>query len=147
MKIAVLRIRGGFKIRKEHKDTMKMLRLHKKNHLVLLDDTPVNKGMINKVRHWVTYGPIREEVLKELIKKRGRLSGNKRVEMTEKELDKFVKDFMAGKAKLSDKGIKPVFRLKPPKKGFEKLGIKFDYPRGALGPRGDAINELLLRMI
>ncbi len=145
--IAVIRVRGGFKIRKEHKDTLAMLRLHRRNHLVFLNDSPVNKGMINKVRHWVTYGLINEAVLKKLIIKRGRLSGNKRVLMTDKELDEFVKDFLAGKAKLPDKGIKLVFRLKPPKKGFEKLGIKFDYPRGALGPRGEKINELLLKMI
>lgn len=147
MMIAAIRVRGTVRTSQEFRDTLKMLRLNRSNHLVLLPENPVNKGMLNKIRHWVTFGPIKDEVLKELIMKRGRLSGNKRVTINDKDLDKFVKEFNAGKAKLSDKGINQVFRLKPPKKGFERLGVKFDYPRGALGPRGDAINKLILKMI
>ena len=42
-------------------------------------------------------------------------------------------------------GFKPVFRMSPPKKGFE--GIKQAFPKGALGYRGEKINDLLERMM
>ncbi len=143
--LAVIRVKGGFKIRRGFKDTLSFLRLNKKHHCVLLEDNPVNTGMIKHVREWVTWGEIDELTLKKLISKRGRLSGGKRVELKEKELDKLVKDLLNGKGSLN--GIKPVFRLSPPKKGWDKGTIKLQYPNGALGPRGKAINSLLKRMI
>lgn len=144
MKLAVIRVKGGFKIKQQFKDTLSMLRLNKKHHLVLLDDTPTNKGMINKVQEFITWGPINEETLKSLIKKRGRLTGNKRLELSDKELSSLVKDFLSGKKELT---INPVFRLSPPKKGWTRGTTKLRYPRGALGPRGEAINALIKRMI
>ena len=61
----------------------------------------------------------------------------------------FARALAAGEAKLRDvKGLKPVFRLNPPRGGFERRGIK--KPRslgGALGYRGDKIKELLGRMV
>ena len=42
--------------------------------------------------------------------------------------------------------IKPVFRLHPPKGGFEKK-IKKPYPDGELGYRGEEINQLIDKMI
>jgi large subunit ribosomal protein L30 len=144
--IIAVRVRGGFKIKKGFKDTLSQLRLNK-NHCVLIKEGSVSKGMINKVREFITWGEVDESTLKDLIKKRGRLPGNKRVELKDKVLDKFVKDLLAGKARLSDKNIKPVFRLSPPKKGWDRGTIKLHYPRGALGPRGKEINSLLKKMI
>ena len=51
-------------------------------------------------------------------------------------------------ATLAKLGVKPVFRLTPPKKGHERKGIKKDYTvGGALGYRASDINKLLLKMI
>jgi len=42
--------------------------------------------------------------------------------------------------------VKPIFRLNPPKKGYE--GIKRSFVnKGALGYRGKEINKLIERMI
>ncbi|RLI23172.1 50S ribosomal protein L30, partial [Candidatus Bathyarchaeota archaeon] len=43
--------------------------------------------------------------------------------------------------------IKPVFRLHPPRKGFKGKIKKSFKAGGASGYRGEAINELLERMI
>ncbi len=145
--LAVIRVKGGFKIRQVFKDTLSMLRLNKKHHCVLLEDTPVNVGMIKKVREWVTWGEINADTLKELLKKRARLPGNKRLNISDKELDNLVSKLINGKTTLINEGIKPVLRLTPPKKGWEHGTIKLPYPRGALGPRGEDINKLILRMI
>ncbi|MFA5405991.1 MAG: 50S ribosomal protein L30 [Candidatus Nanoarchaeia archaeon] len=147
MIIAVIRVKGGFKIKSQFKRTMELLRLNDNNHCVLLQDNDVNKGMINKARSLITWGELDEATLKLLITKRGRLDGNKHVTLSEKELNTLVKDLMAGKKSLIDAGIKPVFRLSPPKKGWDHGTIKLEYPRGALGPRGKEINIILKRMI
>ena len=45
-------------------------------------------------------------------------------------------------------GMKPFFKLNPPKKGFERKGIKVPFAQGGvLGYRKDKINNLLMRMI
>ncbi|OIO26895.1 50S ribosomal protein L30 [Candidatus Micrarchaeota archaeon CG_4_10_14_0_2_um_filter_55_9] len=47
--------------------------------------------------------------------------------------------------KLEEKGGKP-YRLHPPRKGWGG-SIKKPYPSGALGKRGESINELIGRML
>jgi len=56
---------------------------------------------------------------------------------------------MSFEAELSDiPDLKPVFRLKPPSKGYDRGGIKQPYTKGgALGYRSEKINDLLKRMI
>jgi large subunit ribosomal protein L30 len=44
------------------------------------------------------------------------------------------------------KGVKPLFRLHPPSKGF-RGSTKKPYPEGELGYRGEEINGLLTRMV
>ena len=125
-----------------------MLRLHRKHHCVLLHSSPATKGMLQKVKDYVTWGEIDEKVLKHLIKKRGRKTGNKRLsdEEAEKALSALTSSSEHPAKLLLNLGIKPVFRLSPPSKGFKK-SIKQHYPKGELGYRGEAINELLERMI
>jgi large subunit ribosomal protein L30 len=137
-----VRLRGGAKTRKDIKDTLKMLRLNKKMHSVLLKETEVNKGMLKKVRNWITWGEIDDSILKLLVKKRGRKPGNKR--LTNEETNEVF-----NKVKENEKipnTIKPVFRLTPPSKGFKK-SVKQHYPKGELGYRGKEINNLVKRMI
>ncbi|MBW2974227.1 uL30 family ribosomal protein, partial [Candidatus Woesearchaeota archaeon] len=70
-KIAVIRVRGSVNLKKEVKDTLELLRLYRKNYCIVVDDTPSYKGMITKVKDYVTFGEIDDETFKELIEKRG----------------------------------------------------------------------------
>ncbi len=150
MVFAVIRIRGRVGVRKDIADTLAMLRLHRKHHCVLVKPTPAMEGMLRKVKDYVTWGEISEKTLKYLLKKRGRKPGDKR--LSDEEVENAFKALIEdGNEKqpsriLIDLGIKPVFRLSPPSKGFKRK-IKEYYPRGELGYRGEAINELLERMI
>ena len=139
---AVIRLKGLAKIREDFKDTLKMLRLNRKMHCVVLDENDVVKGMLQKVKDRVTWGEVNDDMLKLLIEKRGRKSGNTR--LTKEEADNIFNKVKEGKKIPSE--IKPVFRLTPPSKGF-KHSIKQHYPKGELGYRGKEINELLKRMI
>lgn len=137
----VIRIRGMVGVRKEIKHTLEMLRLHRKNHCVLIKETNSIKGMLQKAKDYITWGDISEDMLKKLVEKRGRKLGNKRLNKEETE-----KVFNEVKSKGKSELIKPVFRLTPPSKGF-KHSIKQHYPKGELGYRKEKINELLKRMI
>ena len=72
-KLAVIRIRGPVHVKGEIEDTMTMLNLRKKLNCAIVDDNPSIKGMLNKIRSYVTWGEVNDEVLKlvEAIKKKG----------------------------------------------------------------------------
>lgn len=65
-KIAVILIRGIIGSKQEVKDTLKMLNLQKKNNCVIIDDNPVYRGMLIKVRDYVTYGEVTQDTIKAL---------------------------------------------------------------------------------
>lgn len=154
-RIVVIRIRGRVRVNKKIEDTMKMLRLYRKHHCVVLPNKPTFVGMLKRVKDYVTWGEIDEKTFKTLLEKRGKLPSNQ--SLTEKyvkdklklDYDKFVKEFFDFKKELKDiPGLKLYFKLNPPLKGFETKGIKKPYSLGGvLGYRKDDINELLVRMI
>ena len=154
MKIAVVRVRGSVNTPAKIKDTLKMLHLLKVNHCIVIDDSPTYKGMLQKAKDWITWGEISEEMMTKLLEKRGRLPGNKRLtdeyikENTKfKSIADFVKAFMEGKATLKDiPGLKPYFRLNPPRGGYEDLKKQYTN-KGTLGYRGAGMDKLLKRMI
>jgi len=139
-KIAVIRVRGVTGIRKEIKDTLEMLRLHRKNYCVVIENIPTNLGMLKKVKDYVTYGEIDEETYKELVAKRAEDYNGRVTDSTGKiKYNKF--------REVEGKKIKPYFRLSPPRKGFGK-SIKQPFVKGgALGYRKEMINELIKRML
>ncbi|MFQ6087437.1 MAG: 50S ribosomal protein L30 [Candidatus Methanofastidiosia archaeon] len=150
-RIAVVRVRGTPNVQKEVRETLKMLRLTKPNHVVIIDDRETYMGMLRKVKDFVTFGELNSEIAKRLISKWGRLPGDERIDedyvkkKTKKSISKFVEDFMKFKHELSDLEIKKVFRLHPPRKGYESIKKGYSQ-RGALGYRGEEINTLLKRM-
>ncbi len=153
-KIAVVRVRGRIHIRGDIKSTLKLLNLNRVNHCVIIEDTPQNRGMINKVKDYVTWGEIDKETLTRMLEKRGRLPGNRRLDemymkkTSYKSIKKFADSFMKSDADIKSIDIKPVFRLRPPKTGYERGGVKKPFSvGGALGYRREEINNLLKRMI
>jgi len=59
--LVVIRIRGGFNMKTQVKDTLTDLRLHRVNYCVVLPDTPSNRGRLNKVKDYVTWGEVSDE--------------------------------------------------------------------------------------
>ncbi len=152
--IAAIRVRGNVNVSRDIEDTMKLLRLHKVNHLVLLGETKSVVKMLKKAENYITWGIIKKETLAKVLEKRALLPGNKKpgaeffkgigvnswMDLAEK--------LVSNKVDIRKIGIKPVFRLRPPRKGFERKGIKKPFTiGGALGDRGEKINGLIERMI
>ena len=146
-RIAIIRIVGQQNLRQEIKDTLKILNLHKKNTCIVVKNSGSITGMLKKVKDHVTWGEIDEETFRELLKKRGRLPGNKQLQGVNTE--SFAKEFMSGKKEIKDiAGLKKFFRLNPPIKGYGYKGTKQPFHLGgALGYRKDKINDLIRRML
>ena len=152
--LLVVRIRGVIGASREVKDTLKMLNLKRNNHAVIVKNTPAYIGMLRKAQNYITWGEPTEEIVVSLIKKWGRLLGDRKItdeyakKVGFKSVEELAKAVFEGKIdynKLPD--IKPFFRLHPPTKGF-KGKIKKSYGMGGeTGYRGKAINELVQRMI
>ena len=139
-RLAVILVRGMVNITQSVKDTLKMLKLNRKNHCVVLENNPLNLGMIKKVKDYITWGDIDEETYKELVAKRG--------EEFQGRLTDFKKKYSYNHLEINGKKYKPYFRLSPPKKGFGRKGIKVAFKvSGALGDRKEKINDLIKRML
>ncbi len=154
-KIAVIRIRGTIRTKQEIENTFRLLRLYKKNYCVVIENTPHYIGMLKKIQHYSTWGEINQDTFKTLIENRGRLARKKKLSLqylkqkTGLDFDTFAKEFFSFKKNLKDiPGLKMFFRLSPPKKGFERKGIKAPFSQGGvLGYRKEKINELIMRMV
>jgi len=139
-KMAVVLVRGTVGVSQSVKDTLSLLRLNKKNYCVVIDNNPVNIGMIKKVKDYITWGEIDNETYKELVDKRGEEFQARATDRKEKYSYKSLE--------ISGKKYKPYFRLNPPRKGFGRKGIKIAFKvGGGLGYRAEKINDLVKRML
>jgi len=150
----VVRIRGTVNIKPDIKRTLTLLSLTKTNHCVILPEDDIVKGMLQVAKDYVTWGEVDKDVLLKLISTRGKIQGDKN--LTNEHLksttsyntvEKLSDAIISNKFKYKEiPNIKPIFRLSPPKKGYE--GIKRSYAKkGALGYRGKEINKLVERML
>ena len=68
--IVVIRIKGDVGLKKPIRETLNRLRLRKKYSCIVLEPNKEQLGMIKKVRDFIAYGEISEEIYKKLIEKR-----------------------------------------------------------------------------
>ncbi|KZX11217.1 50S ribosomal protein L30 [Methanobrevibacter curvatus] len=148
----VVRVRGTTGVKKNIADTLKMLRLHRLNHGVLVDETPSLNGMLQKAKDYITWGEIDEETLVEIISKRGELVGGSKVTneyLSENTNYNSIKELanalLKSEVDYDEIKLKPVFRLHPPRKGYEAIRVSFN-EGGTLGFRGELIKDLVKKM-
>ena len=151
--ILVIRIRGTINVSQRERDTMRFLRVDKNNYASIIDDRADYKGMLQKAKDWITWGEPTVETVTKMLVKRGRATGDvKLTEESVKELGFESFEDMAQKLVNCEvsineiEGLKPFFRMHPPRKGFRK-SVKRPYnSKGELGDRGEEINKLAVRM-
>lgn len=152
-----IRIRGAPGMKRTILDTLKMLRMFKVNHGVLIWGEKSYLGMLNKCKDYIAFGEIDEKTLTRLLRTRGRIEGNKPLtdehikNLTDyKNIKELTKALLKGDIQYRTRDIykiKPVFRLHPPKKGY-RGSIKLHYGEGGcLGYVKSYINELIHKMI
>ena len=154
MVYAVVRVRGTVNVKPNIKKTMQLLRLTRTNHCVLVEENPVSKGMLQIIKDYTTWGEISKETLAKLIATRGMLVGDKPITdeyiksvTSYGSIEKLAEAILDNTVKYKDiPGVKPLFRLNPPKKGYRTVKRSF-VNRGSLGYRKEQINALIERML
>ena len=150
----IIRIRGAHGMNRKIQNTLNLLNLPKVNHATIVRTTPSILGMIQKAKDYISFGPVSEESVFNLLTKRALMTGQKpltddhvRFATVYESVKDLSKAIFEGKIKLQEvKDLKPVFRLHPPRGGF-KGSIKKAYQAGgALGNVGEHINHYLKRM-
>jgi large subunit ribosomal protein L30 len=123
-RIAVVRVRGVIGPYFDIRRTLELLKLHRKNCCTVLPNSPNMVGMLKVAKDYVTWGEIDDETYKLLVERRGQ---------------KDPKD---------PKKVLNTFNLAPPRKGYGRKGIKQPFAAsGALGYRGEKMNDLVKRML
>ena len=153
--ILAIRVRGQVRVRPQIADTLDKLLLGRLHQARIIKATPSVQGMIDKAKDYITWGEPTEDLIVKLLTKRGRLPGNKR--LTDAYVKKnsnlssikaLAKAIASGNATMTDvEGLKPVFRLTPPSKGFKGKKNLAVGMGGITGYRGEGINDLTLRML
>ena len=154
--ILAVRLRGTAGDNPDVEKTMESLKLQHTFNARLLENTPSNMGMLRMAKNLIAWGEPFPELLQILIEKRGerlpaspiddaflRRLGYETVEF-------LAKSVIAGDVKLHDlskAGLKPVFRLHPPRGGFKRSLRRAVSDGGELGYRGYDINRLVKKMI
>lgn len=151
--LAVIRIRGKVNVHYKIRETLNMLNVRRSNYMTLVPNTSSYMGMLKKAKDYLTWGEVSQEALEYVLNKRGEIAGRSKVSnkylkenssyTTIKALSKAL---INGETSLNDiTGVKKFFRLHPASKGYKSVKRGFA-EGGDLGYRGNAINELIVRM-
>ncbi len=140
----VVRIKGQADCPYWATTTMTLLKLDKKYRATILPAKDNTLGMLNKVKHYVCWVELDASLATELIDKKARKEGYKRITATDlKELgfastEALGSALAEGKATLSKlKPLKPWFALAPPRHGFKRSTKKLYGQKGILGQNKD----------
>ena len=152
----VVRVRSNVNVERSIRETMDYLNLTKVNHAVIIPENDQYRGMLQKAKDYITWGEASEATVEKMLSERGRMTGDSRLtddvvkDNTDfKNISEFAKSVTSGDSTVKDMpGLKRVFRLHPPRGPKGWGGIKRSFiVGGALGARGEAINNLVERMI
>ena len=136
----VVRIKGQADVPYWATHTMTLLKLDKKYRATILPAKENTLGMLNKVKHYVSWIELDSSLAKELIDKKARKSGYQKI--TDEDLkalgfansDELATALTDGKATLSKlKPLKPWFALSPPRYGFKRSTKRLYGQKGVLG--------------
>ncbi len=152
--LVVVKIRGEVSAQRESRETLALLHLKHTNHAVMLDNRPAFLGMLQRAQSYITWGEASKETIALMLKERGKIIGGK--PLTDEAVKNLGYDSIEALAEAiySGKigqwkvgGMQPLFRLRPPKKGYKGKTKKSFRAGGESGYRGEAINDLVKRMV
>lgn len=154
--LLAVRLRGTASDNPDVLKTMESLKLEHTFQARLLDNTPSNLGMLRLVKALVAWGEIDPEILGRVLSKRGERDGMDGLDegflrlLDMSSFEDLAKAIVAGDVQIQAlyrAGLKPRFRLHPPRGGFKRSLRRAATDGGELGYRGADINRLVKRMI
>lgn len=138
--IAIIRISGMVNVPQKTEETLSRLRLRRKYCLVLINPTPENLKLLKKIRNYVSYGEVSNDLIVKLIKARGKpIKAGTKIEAEKIVLQLDKKD-------LQELGLKPFFRLHPPRGGIDAKQHYGTTKNAVLG-NNKKISDLIGRML
>jgi large subunit ribosomal protein L30 len=155
--ILAVRIRGTATDNPDVRKTMEILKMESTFRARLLENNPSTLGMLRAAKNLVAWGQVNPDVMEALLRKRAERDGNEeldddfaRIFFKRETLADLAKSVVAGEIGVKDlwlAGVKPRFRLHPPRGGFKRSTRRAATDGGELGYRGEDINRLVKRMI
>ena len=149
----VVRIKGQADVPHWAVTTLKLLKLDKKFRATIIPAKENTLGMLNKIKHYVSWQEIDISTTKELLDKKGRKTGYKKITPEDfskigfKTVDDLASSLTEGKSSLTKLSpLKPWFALAPPKGGFKRSTKKLYEQKGILGHNKE-LNTLVRSMM
>lgn len=149
----VVRIKGQADVPHWARTTLSLLKLDKKYRATIIPAKENTLGMLNKIKHYISWQEADIPTTKELLDKKGRKSGYKKIDAEDltkigyKTVDELAQSLAEGKSSLAKLApLKPWFALSPPKKGFKRSTKRLYGQRGILGQNKE-LSVLVKRMM
>ena len=147
----VIRMKGTINVPHWARTTLDLLHLDKRFRATIIPERDNTKGMLNKIKHYVSWQEIDTLTTKELLEKRARKEGYRKltsddvVKLGFKSTDDLAKSLTEGSIALSKlKPIKPWFALSPPRHGFKRSTKKMYGEGGILGNHKELLSQVKL---
>ena len=120
--------------------TMSLLKLEKRYRATIIPEKENTLGMLRKIQHYISWQEIDLETTKQLLDRKARKSGYKKVTDEDitavgfESMDELASALTEGKATLSKlKPLKPWVALDPPRQGFKRSTKRLYGQKGVLG--------------
>ena len=149
----VVRIKGLADVPHWADTTLRLLKLERKYRATIVPARDNTLGMLKKIQHYVAWKEVDAGLARELLDKRARKSGYRRVSdgdlarLDFKSMDELASSLAAGTASLSKlRPLKPWFALAPPRGGFKRSTKRLYGQKGVLG-HNDELDAVVRRMM
>ena len=149
----VIRIKGQPDVPYWANTTLRLLKLEKKYRVTILPVKENTDGMLKKIQHFVSWQEVDLPTTKELLDKKGRRSGYKKITTEDiseagfKTIDELATSLSEGKTNMTKlKPLKPWFALSPPRQGFKRSTKRLYGQKGILGYNKE-LTTLVRRMM
>jgi large subunit ribosomal protein L30 len=149
----VVRMKGTVNVPYWANTTMDLLHLDKRFRATIIPEKDNTKGMLDKIKHYVSWQEIDVSTTKELLEKKARKAGYRKITTEDlnklgfKNPDELAKSLAEGSAILSKlKPLKPWFALSPPIHGFKRNTKKMYGEGGILGSHKELLAQVRLMM-
>jgi large subunit ribosomal protein L30 len=145
----VIRMKGTINVPHWANTTLDLLHLDKRFRATIVPERDNTKGMLDKIKHYVSWQEIDIATAKELLEKRARKEGYRKLTSEDieklgfKNTDELAKSLVDGAVALSKlKPLKPWFALSPPRHGFKRSTKKMYGEGGILGNHKELLTQV-----
>jgi len=149
----VVRMKGTVNTPYWARTTLDLLHLDKRFRATIIPAKDNTKGMLDKIKHYVSWQEIDIPTTKELLEKKARKGGYKKLTTEDiaklgfKSSDEMAQSLAEGTATLSKlKMVKPWFALSPPRGGFKRKTKKMYGEGGILGNHKELLAQVRIMM-